>query len=146
MRGVGEIQLKEFGDKRGSLISLEGDKNIPFGIKRVYYIFNTSKNVKRGCHAHKSLKQVLVCTSGECKVSVSDGVRTEEYYLNKSNMGLYIGPMLWRELYHFSNDCVLMVLASDYYTEDDYIRDYHEYHRLIEKNKEQKIETVNGTS
>ncbi len=115
------------GDETGSLIALESFKNIPFEIKRVYYIFNTCKELARGRHAHKNLKQVLICISGRCKIKLDDGKQQETIELNQKNKGLLIGEMIWREMFDFSNDCVLLVLASEYYDEEEYIRDYNEF-------------------
>ena len=120
------VQFHEIKDERGSLISLEGNKNIPFSINRVYYIYNT-KDLPRGFHAHKHLKQILVCVSGSCKVSLDNGVEKYEYTLNNPSAGLLIENLMWREMYDFSSDCVLMVLASENYDESDYIRDYDQF-------------------
>ena len=121
------VDFSVIGDKRGSLVSLEALKNIPFEIKRVYYIYNTSSDLPRGFHAHKELQQVLICTSGSCRVILDDGKKKSEYLLNKSSQGLVVDKMIWREMHDFSDDCVLMVLASDYYNEEDYIRNYDEF-------------------
>jgi dTDP-4-dehydrorhamnose 3,5-epimerase-like enzyme len=112
------------GDERGSLVAFEENHNVPFDIKRVYYIFGTDKNMVRGKHAHKVLNQLLICTSGSCTILLDDGDKKKEFYLNNPRKGLYIEGLLWREMYNFTSDCVLMVLASDYYDEKDYIRDY----------------------
>lgn len=118
------INFEEHGDNRGTLISLEEYKNIPFDIKRVYYMFDTKENVRRGYHAHKALEQVLVCVRGECKILIDDGNEKEYICLNKPNIGLHLKPGIWREMYDFSEDAVLMVVASELYIEEDYIRDY----------------------
>ena len=115
------------GDERGSLISLEENKNIPFEIKRVYYIFNTVEGIRRGFHAHKKLKQVLVCVAGSCKILLDDGKSKEEISLDNPNKGLLIESMIWREMFDFSPDCVLMVLANEVYDESDYFRDYQQF-------------------
>ncbi|MEY8701928.1 FdtA/QdtA family cupin domain-containing protein [Francisella philomiragia] len=115
------------GDRRGSLVSLEQNKNIPFDIRRVYYIFNTKTNARRGFHAHRNLKQVLVCVSGSCKVLIDDGVSKENVLLNSPDKGLLISGVVWREMFDFSKDCVLLVLASELYDESDYIRDYDKF-------------------
>ena len=121
------IDFKILGDERGQLIALEQQKNIPFDIKRVYYIFETQKGVRRGFHAHKALEQVLVCVNGSCDVLIDNGQAKKIISLNRPDKGLYIGPMIWREMFDFSEDCVLMVLASEHYDEADYIRDYKQY-------------------
>ncbi len=121
------IHFQEHGDKRGQLIALEEEKDVPFEIKRVYYMYDTGKNVRRGYHAHKNLKQILICVHGSCKIHLDDGYQTEEIVLDKPNEGLYIANNIWREMYDFSEDAVLMVLASQLYDEDDYVRDYQKF-------------------
>jgi dTDP-4-dehydrorhamnose 3,5-epimerase-like enzyme len=121
------LNFEEFGDSRGGLIALEGNQNIPFEMKRVYYIYNTSEGASRGFHAHKELYQVAICISGSCRFVLDDGNVREDVVLNKKYEGLLIKKMLWREMYDFSEDCVLMVLASAHYDESDYIRDYSEF-------------------
>ncbi|AHB98769.1 sugar 3,4-ketoisomerase [Francisella orientalis] len=119
------------GDSRGSLISIEQNNNIPFDIKRVYYIFDTQKNVRRGFHAHKNLKQVLICVYGCCKILVDDGTSKENVLLNSPDKGLLISGLVWREMFDFSDDCVLVVLASELYDESDYIRNYDDFIKEI---------------
>ncbi|MDA7704904.1 FdtA/QdtA family cupin domain-containing protein [Rickettsiales bacterium] len=125
------INFKPKGDLSGSLISLEEDVNIPFDIKRVYYIFDAKKDVRRGFHAHKNLKQVLVAVKGGCKILLDDGKNKSNIKLDSPNKGLLIKDVVWREMYDFSSDCVLLVLASELYDEDDYIRDYNEFIEFI---------------
>ena len=127
------IDFKIKGDDRGSLIALESNKNIPFEIKRVYYIFGTKENVIRGKHAHKRLKQVAVCLNGSCKFRLDDGTQKKTLTLDTPTQGLIIREMIWREMYDFSEDCVLMVLASEFYEEDDYIRDYEVFLKYSKK-------------
>jgi dTDP-4-dehydrorhamnose 3,5-epimerase-like enzyme len=122
------------GDDRGNLISLEENKNIPFDIKRVYYIFDNKEGFRRGFHAHKNLEQVLVCVNGSCEILLDDGKEKSIIKLENRNEGLFIEKLVWREMFNFSADCVLMVLASDYYYEEDYIRDYQKFLNLIKKN------------
>jgi len=132
-----DIKILKFdikGDHRGSLIALEALKNIPFEIKRVYYLFGTKDGVRRGYHAHKKLRQVAICVSGSCKFLLDDGKIKTTVQLSKPDEGLLIEGLVWREMYDFSADCVLMVLADDYYNEADYIRDYE---RFLEEVKEQ---------
>lgn len=124
---MGIVRLLEFpilGDERGSLIALEANENIPFAIKRVYYIFGTKQNVARGFHAHKKLEQVAVCISGRCRMIIDNGVIRESVWLDSPTKAIYIDNMLWREMHDFSADCVLLVLASEHYDEMDYIRNY----------------------
>lgn len=124
--------FQQHGDDRGMLIALEGMKDIPFEIKRVYYMYDTKKDVHRGFHAHKNLEQILVCVAGSCKVRLDNGKESKVVSLETPYEGLYIAKSMWREMYDFSEDAVLLVLASDYYNEDDYIRDYDEFKKLAE--------------
>lgn len=121
------INLKVFGDERGKLVSLESNKNIPFNIKRVYYIFDTLPDQERGMHAHKELEQIVVAMDGACKFVLDDGNTREEVSLNRPDVGLYIGKNMWREMKDFSYGCKLMIIASEYYDEKEYIRDYDEF-------------------
>ncbi|GKX41509.1 MULTISPECIES: sugar 3,4-ketoisomerase [Pectobacterium] len=125
------IQLQTHGDDRGSLIALEQDHNIPFEIKRVYYLFSTKKNVSRGFHAHKELKQVAIAVRGSCRFLLDDGNEKIELLLDNPAQGLLIESFVWREMYDFSEDCVLMVLADRFYDESDYIRKYDEFIDLV---------------
>ena len=127
------INFQEKGDSRGSLIAIEANKDIPFEIKRVYYIFDTKEGVVRGHHAHKTLEQVLICVSGSCIIVLDDGKKRNEVLLDKPNIGLYVGPNMWREMKDFTPDAVLLVLASDWYDEADYIRDYSEFLAYLQK-------------
>lgn len=121
------------GDSRGQLVALEEGKDIPFAIKRVYYMYDTQDGVRRGFHAHKSLRQILVCIHGSCKILLDNGYEQKVIPLEKPYEGLYIENTMWREMYDFSEDAVLMVLASDFYNEEDYIRDYNEFLKFIGK-------------
>lgn len=125
------IEFKSLGDDRGNLIALEGNKNIHFNIKRVYYLFGTKNGVERGFHAHKELQQIAICVAGSCKVRMDDGVNKTEITLNQPNQGLLIDCMQWHEMYAFSDDCVFLVLASDVYKESDYIRDYCKFKSMV---------------
>ncbi len=122
------------GDNRGQLIALEEFNDIPFKIKRVYYMYDTGQGVRRGYHAHKSLEQILVCVHGSCKVHLDNGKETKEILLEKPYEGLYIPNNMWREMYDFSSDAVLMVFASEVYDENDYIRDYDEFISEVRRN------------
>ena len=121
------IPLQAHGDDRGSLVSLEEGRNIPFEIKRVYYMFKTKEGVRRGFHAHKSLRQVAIAVRGSCRFVLDDGTERVELCLDNPAQGLVIESFMWREMYDFSDDCVLMVLADNYYSEDDYIRNYEDF-------------------
>jgi dTDP-4-dehydrorhamnose 3,5-epimerase-like enzyme len=127
------IDFKSLGDERGDLVSLEGNKEIPFDIKRVYYLFGTEPCVSRGFHAHKNLQQVAICVKGSCTFVLDDGNERTEVLLNSPLKGLYIDSLKWREMHNFSDDCVLMVLADSLYEEADYIRDYGDFLCLINK-------------
>ena len=125
------IQLQSHGDERGSLVSLEEQKNIPFPIKRVYYVFNTKDKVRRGFHAHKKLKQLAIVVKGSCRFLLDDGTEKIEVLLDNPAQGLYIESFIWREMFDFSDDCVLMVLADAFYDEADYVRDYEEFTKMV---------------
>ncbi|MDR1683986.1 MAG: FdtA/QdtA family cupin domain-containing protein [Elusimicrobiota bacterium] len=127
------LDLKVFGDERGSLISLEEGRNLPFAIKRVYYIYDTKPGVERGKHAHKNLQQLIVCLHGSCSFVLDDGAARREVLLNCPDKALYIGNNIWREMKDFSYGAVLMVLASQTYDDKEYIRDYNEFLREIQK-------------
>ncbi|WP_076922950.1 MULTISPECIES: FdtA/QdtA family cupin domain-containing protein [unclassified Pseudoalteromonas] len=124
------IDFAQLGDERGSLISLEANKQIPFDIKRVYYIYGTEKEVARGFHAHKQLQQVAVCVAGKCRMILDDGKKREEMWLDSPAKGLLIEDMVWREMHDFSEGCVLLVLASEHYDEADYVRDYQQFLKI----------------
>ena len=127
------IDFTIMGDDRGSLIALEEHHNAPFEIKRVYYIFGTKEDVRRGFHAHKHLKQIAICVAGSCMFHLDDGTEKKEVLLDTPDKGLLIEGLIWREMYGFSPDCVLLVLASEHYDESDYIRKYDEFMSLVEK-------------
>jgi len=126
------LNFPPLGDDRGSLVALEANKTVPFDIKRVYYLFGTKGNVTRGLHAHKALKQVMLCISGSCKVTLDDGSSRESIFLNSPTKGLLIEGLIWREMCNFSADCVLLVIASELYDENDYVRNYRDFKALIE--------------
>ena len=131
MASVKEITLESHGDERGKLIPLEASGvEVPFEVKRVYYIFDTTPGTVRGKHAHRQLKQLLVCVSGACTIvcEMPDGTRSE-HRLDWPTKGLIIEGVVWREMKDFSKDAVLMVLASEHYDPADYIRDYAAFRR-----------------
>lgn len=120
------------GDERGQLVALEEFKDIPFRIKRVYYMYDTLEGVVRGFHAHKSLEQILICIHGSCKIRLDNGRGEKKVIpLEKPYEGLYVSNDMWREMFDFSPDAVLMVLASELYDEADYIRDYDEFLKYV---------------
>ncbi len=118
-------------DKRGSLIALENLKTVPFEIKRVYYIYDTKPDVDRGGHAHTNLEQILIMMDGACEVLLDNGKEKKSIILNRPDVGLYIGKNMWREMKNFSYGAKLLVLASDFYDEKEYIRSYDEFLRII---------------
>lgn len=131
-----EVKLIEFekhGDERGTLIALEQWKNIPFEVRRVYYMYETGAGVVRGHHAHKHLKQVLICVHGSCKIRLDDGQEEKIVPLDDPSTGLYLESNIWREMFDFSEDAVLMVLASELYDESDYIRDYNSFLEYVNR-------------
>lgn len=124
-------QLEIKGDERGFLVALESFKNIPFEIKRIYYIFGTLNGVSRGFHAHKELDQMAVCVRGKCQFLLDDGNSKSSVWLDSANLLLHIPKMVWHEMHNFTEDCVLLVLASDYYNENDYIREYEDFKKAV---------------
>lgn len=125
------IDLPLLGDERGSLVAIESLSNVPFEIQRVYYIFGTEKGISRGFHAHKNLQQLAICVAGKCRMLLDDGKTKESVWLTSPNQALIIGEKVWHEMHDFSDDCVLLVLASQHYDENDYIRDYSEFLRYV---------------
>ncbi len=120
------IQFPKVSDQRGDLTFLESFNQIPFEIKRIYYLFNNN-NLKRGAHAHKALYQIVISISGSFDIKLDDGKLTKTFKLSNKNEGLFICPMIWRDLFNFSKDSVCLVLASDFYKESDYIRSYKDF-------------------
>ena len=125
------IQFSDFGDERGKLVVVEGGIGIPFEIKRVFYIYESDSTVVRGQHANKDSEFVLINVSGESKVRITDGKEELIVELNRPMMGLYIPKMIWKDMYDFSSDSVLLVLASTHYDGNEYVRNYDEYVKLI---------------
>ena len=112
------------GDARGSLIALECEQDIPFKVRRVYYIYGTQQGIPRGFHAHRTLSQVLIAVSGSVRVCCEYNSERKEFLLDSPDQGLLLEGLVWREMHDFSEGCVLLVLASEHYCEEDYIRDY----------------------
>lgn len=129
------VDFRVLGDERGSLIALESNNQIPFDIQRVYYLYGTKPGVARGFHAHKKLKQLAVCIKGACRFVMDDGTNKQEVVLSTPDKGLFIDAMQWHEMYDFSEDCVLMVLADQLYDESDYIRDYIKFIEAVRINE-----------
>ena len=133
MELIKKINFNRLGDNRGKLISIEQNNDIPFKIKRVYYLYDTNKDTSRGFHAHKNLEQVAICLNGSCKIILDDGKNRGSVILNSAEFGLYIDNNKWREIHDFSSDCVLLVLASEYYCEEDYIRNYQDFLEFLKE-------------
>jgi dTDP-4-dehydrorhamnose 3,5-epimerase-like enzyme len=121
------IELPQIADPRGNLTAIEAQRDIPFEIKRVYYLYDVPGGATRAGHGHKTLRQVIIAMSGSFDVLLDDGVNKEKYHLNRSYYGLYVAPMMWREINNFSSGSVCMVLASDHYDEIDYYRYYEDF-------------------
>lgn len=128
------LEFAEFGDERGSLVIAEGAVDVPFEIKRVFYMYGSDSEVIRGQHANRQSEFVLINVSGSSKVRVDDGKEEAVIELNRPRMGLYLSTMLWKDMYDFSPDSVLLVLASTHYDGSEYIRDYDEYLREVKLN------------
>ena len=127
------IELPKIAEPRGNLTFIEGNNHIPFDIRRVYYLYDVPGGSERGGHAHKALSQLIIAMSGSFDVVLDDGGEKKRFHLNRSYQGLYVCPMIWRELDNFSSGSVCMVLASNIYEESDYYRDYNEYLAVINK-------------
>jgi len=121
------IELPKILDNRGNLTFVEGGNHVPFDIKRVYYLYDVPGGAERGGHAHKELSQLIIAMSGSFDVLLDDGQEKKRFHLNRSYYGLYVCPMMWRELDNFSSGSVCMVLASNLYAASDYYRDYNEF-------------------
>ena len=125
------INLPKIGDSRGNLTFIEANRHIPFEFKRVYYLYDVPGGESRGGHAHKTLQQFIIAASGSFDVVLDDGYNKKVFSLNRSYYGVYLPSMIWRELENFSSGSVCLVLASDFYDQNDYIRDYSEFKKLV---------------
>lgn len=121
------VDLPKISDPRGNLTFVEADRHVPFDIQRVYYLYDVPGGAERGGHAHKGLQQLIIAMSGSFDVILDDGRNKRRFHLNRSYYGLYVCPMIWRELDNFSSGSVCLVLASNRYDEDDYYRSYDQY-------------------
>lgn len=121
------IELPRINEPRGNLTFIESERHIPFSLKRVYYLYDVPGGAERGGHAHKRLHQLVVAISGSFDIHLDDGREKKTIHMNRSYKGLYICPMIWREIDNFTSGAVCMVLASDYYDEADYFRKYNEF-------------------
>ena len=120
-------EFKVLGDHRGQLVALEANRQIPFDVKRVFYIYGTQEGIPRGNHSHYKTKQFLVVVNGSCKVTLDNGKTKETFDLNRPNLGLFQDALIWGTMHDFSSDCVLMVLADEYYDASDYITNYDKF-------------------
>lgn len=132
------IELPKIADHRGNLTAIEGGRHIPFDIKRVYYLYDVPGGSKRGGHAHKALNQLIIAMSGSFDVVLDDGCNKKRFHLNRSYYGLYVCPMIWRELDNFSSGSICMVLASNLYSASDYYRDYSLFLKYVNSKDSQK--------
>jgi hypothetical protein len=121
------VDLPKISDPRGNLTFVEGGRHIPFEIKRTYYLYDVPGGAERGGHAHKDLHQLIIAISGAFDIVLDDGKEKKRYHLNRSYFGLYVCPMVWREMDNFSSGAVCLVLASNFYDEADYFREYNEF-------------------
>ena len=128
------VSFKDLGDERGKLVVVEGGIDIPFDIKRVFYIYGSDSTVIRGCHANRDSEFVLVNVAGSSKVKITNGTETDIVELKRPMDGAYLPKMIWKEMYDFSPDSVLLVLTNTHYSGKEYIRNYDEYLKLMEKN------------
>lgn len=125
------IKFKQLGDERGHLVVIEGNEDVEFDIKRVFYIYGSDPDVVRGQHANRDTEFVLINVCGTSKVRVDDGKEEKVYVLDKPHEGVYIPKMVWKDMYDFSEDSILLVLASEHYDGDEYIRDYEDYKTMM---------------
>ncbi len=125
------LEFKDLGDERGNLVVVEGESDIPFAIKRVFYIYGSDPEVIRGQHANRRTEFVMINVSGTSKVKVDNGLESEIIELNRPRMGLYLPVNLWKDMYDFSEDSVLLVLASEHYDSSEYIRDYNQFLEVV---------------
>jgi hypothetical protein len=126
-------ELPQVRDPRGNLTFIEGGRHLPFEIKRVYYLYDVPGGSVRAGHGHKTLEQLVIAMSGSFDISLDDGLTKRKFHLNRPNYGLFISPLVWREIDNFSSGSVCAVLASDYYEETDYFRDYEDFLRAVRR-------------
>lgn len=123
--------FKDLGDERGKLVVIEGGEAVPFDIKRVFYIYGSDSTVVRGQHANKKSEFVLINVAGKSKVKITDGKESMVVELDKPMMGIYLPPMIWKDMYDFSSDSVLLCLASTHYDAEEYVRNYDEFLKIV---------------
>ncbi len=132
------LQFKDFGDERGNLVVIEGSgKDLPFTIERVFYIYGSDSTVIRGNHANLNSEFVMINVAGKSKVKVDNGTESEIIELDRPMMGLYLSKMLWKEMYDFSPDSILLVMSSEHYDEAEYIRDYDRYLEIMKEEEDE---------
>lgn len=134
------LDFKVRGDHDGKLVALEKGEEFPFDIKRVFYIWDTAYNVVRGKHSHRTCEQVIICSRGSCDFTIDNGSQRKTFHLDNPAQGLYLKPQIWGEFTNFSQDCMVLVLASEHYDEADYVRDYETFLREL-KDKESGTES-----
>ena len=127
------IRFPTFSNAVGDLSVVEGNQHIPFKIKRIYYLHNVPKGAERGVHAHKNLQQFIIAISGSFTIVIDDGINKKSLTLNDPKQGLFISPLIWREITDFTEDAVLLVLASEHYDPEDYFHEYNEFLQYLEK-------------
>jgi hypothetical protein len=125
------VSLPKISDPRGNLTFIEGGRHVPFEVRRVYYLYDVPGGAERGGHGHKALSQLIIAMSGSFDIILDDGMSKQRYHLNRSYFGLYICPMIWREMDNFSSGAVCLVLASNLYDEDDYYREYDAFQQAL---------------
>lgn len=126
------INLKYFDDKNSTLIAIEKQVNCPFEVKRIFYIFDVPKNTIRGEHANLNSEFFFIALKGECKIKIDNGKEQKNFILNNPKQGLYMDKMLWKQMYDFSKDCILLVLSNTLYDANEYIRDYNEFLKAVD--------------
>lgn len=130
--GAQMLEFPQNGDERGHLVIVEGNQDIPFDIKRIFYIYGSDPSVVRGQHANRKTEFILINVSGQCKVQVKDGKGNEAIFLlNRPHTGIYLPKMMWKDMYDFSTDSVLLCLASEHYDSAEYIREYEDYLKIV---------------
>jgi len=128
------IDFTEYGDERGHLVAVEGKKDVPFDIKRIFYIYGSDSKIIRGQHANKKSEFVIINVAGTSKIKVKDGFGNEAVFsLNRPNVGIYLPKMIWKDMYDFSEDSVLLCLASEYYNSSEYIKDFEVFSKIIKE-------------
>jgi len=134
LKDVKYIRFNQLGDDRGKLVVIEGEQEVPFIIQRVFYIYGSDQDVVRGEHANLETEFVLINVCGSSKLRIDDGTNEKIYVLDKPHEGIYIPRMVWKDMYDFSEDSILLVLASQHYNGKEYIRDYDEYIKIMSEN------------